>query len=249
MFVVGDNCAVNKRLAHLMGVPLVGCASHRLNLAVRRFLKPYEEDLEQVQTLMRRLRTITQASKLRLKTSLRPKLRNETRWGSTFAMLDRYLVLREYISADDDELAEVMPSPAANRRLKALLVEMADVESISKKLQSIDLNLLDARDLLNGLLEIKPSLSHYLAPNSDIVHSPDFELGVVKVLGGQAKRLSRAERSALQSFLRRSTTATCEEEEAAKLGFADRILKRRKVEAEPSAYILLHAIPPTSNIV
>ncbi|ETN14470.1 hypothetical protein PPTG_07517 [Phytophthora nicotianae INRA-310] len=117
------------------------------------------------------------------------------------------------------------------------------------RLQSIDLNLLDARDLFNGLLEIKPSLSHYLAPNSDIVHSPDFELGVVKVHGGQAKRLSRAERSALQLFLRRSTTATCEEEEAAKLGFADRILKRRKVEAEPSAYILLHAIPPTSNIV
>ncbi|ETN16032.1 hypothetical protein PPTG_06264 [Phytophthora nicotianae INRA-310] len=143
MFVVGDNCAVNKRLAHLMGVPLVGCASHRLNLAVRRFLKP----------------------------------------GSTFAMLDRYLALREYISADDDELAEVMPSPAANRRLKALLVEMADVESISKKLQSIDLNLLDDRDLLNGLLEIKPSLSHYLAPNSDIVHSPDFELGKPKPYG------------------------------------------------------------------
>ncbi|KUF98775.1 Prolyl endopeptidase [Phytophthora nicotianae] len=48
IFLVGDNCAVNRRLAKLMGVPLVGCANNRLNLAVRRFLKPYEKELEQV---------------------------------------------------------------------------------------------------------------------------------------------------------------------------------------------------------
>jgi hypothetical protein len=64
IFLVKDNCAMNKRLARLIGVPLVGCASHRLNLAVRGFLDPYEEDLEQVQSLMKRLRTITQAAKL-----------------------------------------------------------------------------------------------------------------------------------------------------------------------------------------
>ncbi|KAG3081294.1 hypothetical protein PI125_g20221 [Phytophthora idaei] len=40
MFLVDDICAVNKRLVRLMGVPLVGCASNRLNLAVRRFLEP-----------------------------------------------------------------------------------------------------------------------------------------------------------------------------------------------------------------
>ncbi|KAG2761576.1 hypothetical protein PC129_g20905 [Phytophthora cactorum] len=34
-FLVADNCAVNRRLATLMGVPLVGCASHRLNRAVQ----------------------------------------------------------------------------------------------------------------------------------------------------------------------------------------------------------------------
>ncbi|KAE8900009.1 hypothetical protein PF003_g16018 [Phytophthora fragariae] len=65
-FLVGDNCAVNKRLANLMKVPLVGCGSHRLNLAVRDFLAPYETALEEVQQLMRKLRTLNQASKLRL---------------------------------------------------------------------------------------------------------------------------------------------------------------------------------------
>jgi hypothetical protein len=35
LFLVGDNCNTNTALARLCGVPLVGCASHRLNLAVK----------------------------------------------------------------------------------------------------------------------------------------------------------------------------------------------------------------------
>ncbi|KAG6954765.1 hypothetical protein JG687_00011609 [Phytophthora cactorum] len=34
LYLVGDNCTTNRRLAILMGIPLVGCASHRLNLAI-----------------------------------------------------------------------------------------------------------------------------------------------------------------------------------------------------------------------
>ncbi|KAG3111750.1 hypothetical protein PI124_g10585 [Phytophthora idaei] len=64
-FLVGDNCAVNKRLANLLRVPLIGCASHRLNLAMREYLEPYESSLEEVQRLMRKLRTVKQAAQLR----------------------------------------------------------------------------------------------------------------------------------------------------------------------------------------
>ncbi|ETI47087.1 hypothetical protein F443_08620 [Phytophthora nicotianae P1569] len=52
VFPVGDNCSVNRRLATLMGVPLVGCASHRLNRAVAAELSEHAEDLDLVQTLM-----------------------------------------------------------------------------------------------------------------------------------------------------------------------------------------------------
>ncbi|KAF1772034.1 hypothetical protein PC129_g24646 [Phytophthora cactorum] len=48
-----------------MGVPLVGCASRRLNLAVSAHLAPHEDELEKLQTLMRKLRTIKQVVTLR----------------------------------------------------------------------------------------------------------------------------------------------------------------------------------------
>ncbi|KAG2895389.1 hypothetical protein PC115_g17852 [Phytophthora cactorum] len=60
------------RLANIMDVPLVDCTSHRLNLAVKRFLEPHEEDLENVQVLMRKLSTLKEAAKLRAKTPLLP---------------------------------------------------------------------------------------------------------------------------------------------------------------------------------
>jgi hypothetical protein len=40
-FFVSDNCAVNKKISTDTGVPLVGCASHRLNLATEDLYEPY----------------------------------------------------------------------------------------------------------------------------------------------------------------------------------------------------------------
>ncbi|KAE9260507.1 hypothetical protein PF008_g33086 [Phytophthora fragariae] len=62
VYLVDDNCSVNKLLATIMQVPLVGCASHRLNLAVRHHLEQYEEDLVIVQALMVKLRTLKQSA-------------------------------------------------------------------------------------------------------------------------------------------------------------------------------------------
>ncbi|KAG2760251.1 hypothetical protein PC116_g10142 [Phytophthora cactorum] len=51
-FIVGDNCSTNQALATRLGVSLVGCASHRYNLAVQRFLREHEGLLEDVNALM-----------------------------------------------------------------------------------------------------------------------------------------------------------------------------------------------------
>ncbi|KAG2788903.1 hypothetical protein Pcac1_g2229 [Phytophthora cactorum] len=59
-----------------------------------------------------------------------------------------------------------MPSPATNYKLKALLGQVADAQSVAMKLQCEELNLLDARDLLNGLLEVMPSFGDYLSTST-----------------------------------------------------------------------------------
>ncbi|KAF0714996.1 hypothetical protein AaE_011435 [Aphanomyces astaci] len=37
-FVIGESCSVNQRMAGLLNVPLVGCVSHRFNLAVQSMM-------------------------------------------------------------------------------------------------------------------------------------------------------------------------------------------------------------------
>jgi hypothetical protein len=37
--IVGDNCATNQAISKRWGIPMVGCASHRFNLAVKHWIK------------------------------------------------------------------------------------------------------------------------------------------------------------------------------------------------------------------
>ena len=36
--LVGDNCSVNKSMSRILDIPLIGCASHKFNLAVREWI-------------------------------------------------------------------------------------------------------------------------------------------------------------------------------------------------------------------
>ncbi|KUF79348.1 hypothetical protein AM587_10010855 [Phytophthora nicotianae] len=108
--------------------------------------------------------------------------------------------------------------------LDELLASLCDVESVSKRLQADGLTMLDARDLCDGLVEIQPSFSKCQVSLTD------------------------KETDILEPF-KRCTVSNTEVQATRKEGFADRILKRRKVSAEPASYALLGAIPPTSNIV
>ena len=49
----------------LMKIPLVGCASHRLNLAVKKYFSTDQELLEKVCDLMKKMKTLKVAGQLR----------------------------------------------------------------------------------------------------------------------------------------------------------------------------------------
>ena len=85
--LVADNENLNKALARVLKVPMVGCASHRLNLAVNMFMNNYEDLLDKIHATMLKMSSLKKSGALRKLTPLRPVLRNKTRCntGSNFA--------------------------------------------------------------------------------------------------------------------------------------------------------------------
>ncbi|ETP39963.1 hypothetical protein F442_12610 [Phytophthora nicotianae P10297] len=79
-FVVGDNCPTNKDIATRLKVPLIGCASHRFNLAVCEYLAEYEDLIAEVQALCIQLRHPNNSAALAAFTGLKPLKANVTRW-------------------------------------------------------------------------------------------------------------------------------------------------------------------------
>jgi hypothetical protein len=169
-FLTGDNCSTNKALANIMRVPLVGCASHRLNLAVNDFYdnSPQSKELiSKVDKLMTALRTLKNASRLRANKETGGIValgRNATRWSSTFNMLKRFLRLEEglrrmQLSRDTIDL---LPSASNVADIRVLFEKLKDFESASQFLQmdSSDVNLAYVRTLFDELNRNLPQLLH-----------------------------------------------------------------------------------------
>ena len=53
-FLVCDNENLNEKIAKLMGITMIGCYSHRLNLAVEKSSEPYDEIISKLHNLMKK---------------------------------------------------------------------------------------------------------------------------------------------------------------------------------------------------
>lgn len=247
VYLVGDNAPVNTCLAGLLKVPFIGCASHRFNLACQKYLEDYELQLSRISRVMVTLRNIKQAGKLRTKTQLSPVLRNDTRWSSTYSMLKRFFEIRGFLDESDRALAANLPSGLDLLSLEEAMKDLEEFEAATKDLQDSNRTLLEVRAIFDGLLEKYPGMHYYISNESDFVHSPKFENGIVKVLSEQCDKLLPGERSLLNPFVQtnESTTISPTKPKSLSAQALNRV-KRRKVLAE---YVSLDHIPPTSNIV
>ena len=52
LFLVADNTNTNPATADLLGVPFIGCASHRFNLAVQKYLEPNQKIIVNIHQIM-----------------------------------------------------------------------------------------------------------------------------------------------------------------------------------------------------
>lgn len=87
----GYICDVNKFVSKKLNIALIGCSSHLFQSAVKDSLKEHETILKEVLLLMVKLRAEQISAKLRRITHLNPKLRNDTRWISTYQMLKSHV--------------------------------------------------------------------------------------------------------------------------------------------------------------
>ncbi|GMF21487.1 unnamed protein product [Phytophthora fragariaefolia] len=159
IYLVAENYAVNRKVADLLEVHLVGYASHRLNLGAQLFMADHASLLDKLQSLMRKNFT-----------DLRPVLSQETSWDSTYMMVKRFFAIQDFIDTTDDDVAELMLTRHEENKLLSLQEDLRDNQSASKKLQSDeDVTLLNVRDIIDALIERHPVVAKYLAVDASIV--------------------------------------------------------------------------------
>jgi hypothetical protein len=251
--LIGDNCSTNKATANLLNLPLLGCRSHRLNLAVEKFIRDnLGVEMAKVKALMKKLTTSNESGKLRLSTHLRPVKRNKTRWTGAANMFRRYeRILKDINVADaSPEVLELLPSPAENHNIRSQIHALENLVSVTVTQQHRDTTLSNSNFLYRTIIAEHPdaeSFQQYLLPTSPIVHCPTFENAIVKIQEKKEGDLTEEEAESVACLLRDGAAAPVFEG-----SFAERMLKRQRVEVEAtgtSMYVNTNFLLPTSNEV
>jgi len=192
--IIGDNCSTNKAISTRWNIPMVGCASHRLNLAVKQWIEEQPgvaDAIEKVSILMSKASNLKTAARLRELTmahhgvSLKAIKENVTRWTSVFSMVKRYLRIKKQLD-DCEGLEEYALTKSEQRVITKVKEDFEIFNIVTTELQGKGVDLVHVRIQFNTLLS-EPrysSMLHYLKSNAEIVHSKDFESGVRKILQG-----------------------------------------------------------------
>jgi len=248
LYLVADNAAVNTCLADLLEIPMIGCASHRFNLACKSYLEKYERSLSKINSLMVSLRNVKQAGKLRTKTPLEPVTRNDTRWSSTHNMLLRFFRIREFLDETDADLVYNMPTPLEVNELSLAMADLLEFESTTKLLQDQQRTLSEVRVIFDAMLSKYPEMERHISQRGRILHSPDFENGLVKLQDELWGDLTTQEELLMRPFLlENADVQLISPTKPSSLAAAALKTKKRKIISCP--YINVSQIPPTSNIV
>eukprot|EP00475_Leptophrys_vorax_P022829 TRINITY_DN3105_c0_g1_i5.p1 TRINITY_DN3105_c0_g1~~TRINITY_DN3105_c0_g1_i5.p1 ORF type:complete len:360 (-),score=104.60 TRINITY_DN3105_c0_g1_i5:462-1541(-) len=246
LYLSRDNCSVNRCLATRLNLPLVGCYSHRFQLAVKEYLKDYEILLTDINSIMKHYSTIKAAGELRKQTDLVAKKRCVTRWSGDYLMVKRYFALEEFMDKDNEEVAHLFPRGRDKKLLDDLLRQLEKLNTVTLSLQSESKDLADARLLFDEVMEWFPS--EYLTENAGIIHDVVFEKAVVKAILGEA--LDENEKSKLEKFKVVEPELKAEEDSGLSFSERARLKKLKKIEenSPSSGYMNMKIVIPTSNV-
>ncbi|KAG3002197.1 hypothetical protein PC128_g14402 [Phytophthora cactorum] len=205
-FFIGDNCSTNQGIATKLGVPLIGCSNHRFNLALNQFLEKYQNQIDMIQTLMIQLRQSNNAAALARVTPLKPIKSNATRWNSTFTMLKRYVKIWDAILTVI-EVKVHMPRGNPHRRIAAAVEKLKELDRVCVKLQVEKCSMAGVRLLVDACAANYHVMANYLSPSADIIHSPEFEMAIVKLQNDLPLSSTRAD--FVSTILRQAKKQRC----------------------------------------
>jgi hypothetical protein len=179
-------------------------------------------------------------------------------------MLKRFLELSDILPdcSFDNDVMEMIPTVAEKRGIKKLCEDLEFLEGHSKFLQTNDsekVNLLTVRVSFDQIIDRFPAMDHHLGPDATIVHSPDFESAVRKVMLEDERSLTHREKESIAAFRVdvHDGDAAEEEEKEGEEKQQDKVaqqimrganeLKQKKHKA--AVYRSMSHISPTSNLV
>jgi hypothetical protein len=215
-YLIGDNCSTNLKASRDFGIPIIGCAAHRLNLAIKMWLNVTERKIliEKITLLSKKLRTIKGKAFLKriaCKNAITPSL---TRWSSVFEMVQRFIKIEPLISAARErpkELNPLMLSPLEMDNVQILFKHLNNFHSVILYLQRRNCTMADVRIIFDSLIDEYSSLRKYLDKNADIVENPNFENALVKLQNDDSDILTLAERDCVDFLKLPSITPRYEE--------------------------------------
>ena len=258
-FVAGDNCSVNRKLARLLRVPLLGCASHKLNLAVSKLYEGEDDLLDVVQNLMKKLRTLKNSSRLRKVSGYAACLRNDTRWNSVHHSWKRYLLLSPVLTCDNfnDDVTDLLPSVPQHRRIAQVTSDLAKCNEVALMLQKSSVDHYVVRSMFDKLIENFPDMEQYLGANATITTDPLFERAVVKIQSQLENTLTVAESKTVKGYLlaaHKDDDSSGDDETGETGGFAvdivrEAVAKKAKNSRRATKYRSMNHLVTTSNIV
>jgi hypothetical protein len=140
--IAGDNCSVNKCLARKLGVPLLGCGSHKFSI------KKWVADnatlsaiVSRLSLLMKKASTLKNSAELRNYTELVVVKENATRWSSTFNMIQRFITIKPHLE-QLESLAEFMLSCVEVNTLLSSFTHLKRFNEVTVALQKEGITLL-----------------------------------------------------------------------------------------------------------
>lgn len=184
--LIGDNCTVNQSMSKILKAPLVGCGSHKFNLAVRKWISnqpQLEKIIRCIANVMKKASTLKVSALLRKLTTLRTVRENDTRWSSTFMMVERFFEIQRELSAVPD-LIPLIPNLLEIDLLAKAFVHLQAFNKITVMLQEEGITFVGVRDIFDSVLIDYPELSGHLGPGAKIVVDAVFEKAIVQIAKG-----------------------------------------------------------------